>query len=215
MLFRTSIPDRLQEHPNVSAFVSVLDALQSFKAEIISESLRVDNYALLMDKKWLLKYLAELGFTDIPLEYPTQIIQQCLLNADTLSRVRGSKIGLEFYCSLFSLGEVTIDDSEFFRDPMLILLDSPLHGYLTDDNSTYDYYLCDNSANVEPSVNLTVTIKSRFFNGDYPKEEALIKSYIETNIGKQLGFSPNREITFYYLQNTDFYYHKLLNPYFV
>lgn len=215
MLFSTSIPEKLQEHPNVSAFMSVLDALQNVKSEAISEYLRVDNFAVLMDKKWLLKKLEEFGVTDIPLDYPIQIIQQYLLNVDTVCRTRGSKIGIELYCSLLSFGEVTVDDSDFYRDTTLLLLDSPIQGYITEDNEDNGFFLCEDSAIVAPLVSLTITIKSRYFNGDYPKEAEVIKKYLESSIGGHLGFSPNKKITFEYLPNSDFYFHKLLNAYFV
>ena len=61
MLFSTSIPDKLREYPNVSAFMDVLDALQNFKTEVIADSLRVDNAAVLMDRKWIIKKLEEYG----------------------------------------------------------------------------------------------------------------------------------------------------------
>lgn len=214
MLFSSSIPDKLFEHPNVSAFTGVLDALQDFKSGIIADALRVDNFALLMDKKWLLKKLEEFGITDVPLDYPIQIIQQYLLNVDTICGTRGSKIGIELYCSLLSLGEVEVDDSNFYKEPTLLLLDSPLQGYITDDNSYNSFFLCEDNSLIEPLKSMTITIRSKYFNGNYPNEAQLIKSYLESSISRQLGFSPNREITFNYEESEDFYYHKLLNTYF-
>lgn len=215
MLFSTSIPDRLQEYPNVSAFMSVLDALQNFKTEVISESFRVDNAAVLMDKKWLLKKLSEFGVTDLPIEYPIQIIRQYLLNVDTVCRTRGSKIGIELYCSLLSFGEVTVDDSNFYKDTNILLLDSGTNGYITEDNSHNIYYICGDNDYINQEVTLGISIKSKYFNGQYPSEESLIKSYIKNTIGNQLGFSPNRVVNFSYSSRSEFYFHKLLNPYFV
>lgn len=215
MLFSTSIPDKLQEYPNASAFMSVLDALQDFKTEIIAGSFRVDNSAVLMDRKWLLRKLDEFGVMDMPLNYPIQIMRQYLLNVDTVCRTRGSKKGVEFYCSLLSFGEVTVDDSKFYKDSELLLLDSTLQGYLTEDNSYSDFFICEDSSIIEPLVSLTINIKSRYFNGQYPNEDRIIKTYIESTIGSQLGFSPNREVTFVYQSRPEFYFHELLNPYFV
>lgn len=215
MSFSKSIPDKLLEHSNVSAFMSVLDSLQNFKTEVIAGSLRVDNSAVLMDKKWVHKKLEEFGVTDLPLDYPIQIMRQYLLNVDTVCRTRGSKIGIELYCSLLSFGEVIVDDSDFYKDVLLLLLDSTFQGFITDDNSKIGYYLCDDSEIISPKVTLTVTIKSKYFNGQYPNEERLIKAYIENTIGRQLGFSPNKEVIFNYQPREDFYFHNLLNPYFV
>lgn len=215
MLFSTSIPDKLQEYPSVSAFMNVLDALQDFKTEIIAKSFRVDNSAVLMDKKWLLKKLGEFGITDMPLDYPIQIMQQYLLNVDTVCRTRGSKIGIELYCSLLSLGEVTIDDSEFYAESELIFLDSKSQGYITDSNNAKELYICDDNEMINPKSYLGITIKSKYFNEEYSEESDLIKSYIESTIGDWIAFSPNRELKFVYNQNADFYFHPLLNKFFV
>lgn len=215
MLFSTSIPDKLQEYPNASAFMSVLDALQDFKTEIIAGSFRVDNSAVLMDKRWLLKKLEEFGVTNIPFNYPLQIIRQYLLNVDTICRTRGSKIGVELFCSLLSFGEVNVDDSDFYADNKCLLLDSWVQGFMTEDNSYKSFFICGDNSILNPSVTLKIKIKSKYFNGSYPEEEKTIKSYIEGNIGAHLGFSPNKKIIFTYQPREDFYFHKLLNTYFI
>lgn len=215
MLFSTSIPDKLQEYPNASEFMGVLDALQGFKTEIISESFRVDNSAVLMDRKWLLKKLSEFGVTDMPLDYPIQIMQQYLLNVDTVCRTRGSKKGIELYCSLLSLGEVVVNDSQFYTEPTLLLLDSTVQGFITENTLRNSYFLCEDNDIINPESALTISIKSKYFNGGYPDEERAIKSYLEDSIGYQLGFSSNKRVTFNYESREEFYFHKLLNPYFV
>lgn len=215
MLFSDNIPDKLKEFPNVVSFLRVLDSLQNFKSEIISESLRVDNAGVLMDSKWLLKKLSEFGITDLPIDYPIQIIRLYLLNVDTVCRTRGSKIGIQLYCSLLSLGEVTVDDSGFYSESPILLLDSLSRGYITENNSLNSYQLCENNDALNSEVSLAISIKSRYFNGDYPNEEKLIKAYIEGTINTQLGFSPNKNETFNYESRNDFYFHKLLNKYFI
>lgn len=214
MLFSDYIPDKLKENSNTSAFLQVVDELQKFKTNIIANSLRVDNFALLTDKKWIFKKLEEFGITGIPFDYPLDILQQYLLNVGVICSTRGSKVGLELYCSLLSLGQVTIDDSGFYGVSSIILLDSRTQGFVTDDNEKPTFYLTDGS-DVETVKYLTITIKSRYFNGEYPKEERVIKEYIEKSIGSQLKFSPKRVVTFNYESFPFFSYHKLLNPYFV
>lgn len=214
MSFSESIPNKLSEYRNVSAFMNVLDRLQEFKVELISGAFRTFNSAVLLDKKWLLKNLSEFGIT-IPLEYPIQIISQYLLNVDNVCRTRGSKIGLELYCSLLSFGEVYIDDKDFCRDSELLMLDSAYGGYITETNTRDFYYLCDDSDIINREVTLKITIKSKYFNGQYPNEERVIKSYIESTIGDQLGFSPNKNVLFNFEPRDDFYFHNLLNPYFI
>lgn len=215
MLFSDCIPNRVQEHPTTMSFASVLDALQNFKREITAEAFRVNNCGILMDRKWLLKKLEEFGVSNLPIDYPIQIIRQYLLNVDTVCRTRGSKKGIELYCSLLSFGEVTINDSEFFEAPKLLLLDSLVQGFVVAGTTDNTFYLCDNTEILTQTLVLKITIKSRYFNGDYPAEALLIKNYLESTIGSQLGFSSGRNIVFEYQPREEFYFHELLNPYFV
>lgn len=213
MSFSNSIPSVLQEYPNVEAFTSVLDSLQNFKSEFIAEYIRSHNSGVLMDKKWILKRLEEFGVTNLPLSYPIEIMRQYLLNVDTICRTRGSKKGIELYCSLLSLGEVTVDDSDFYLEPTLLLLDSRVQGFITDDNSMNRFYLCDDNESIKKDAPLEITIKSKYFRRDYPTEKKTIKTYIESTIYRQLPFNARVHIT--YLENSEFYFHELLNPYFV
>ena len=214
MLFSTSIPDKLREHPNVSAFMDVLDALQNFKTEVIADSLRVDNAAVLMDRKWLIKKLEEYGVTDLPLTYPIQILRQYLLNVDTVCRTRGSKIGIELYCSLLSLGEVTVDDSKFYMDSDVLFLDSCDSGYIIENNDATTFYITDSNVTFKKESLLKVTIKSKFFDGKHPTEAQLIQNFIKSSIKRNLGFS-KVNVTFTFTSRDEFYFHKLLNKYFV
>ncbi len=214
MLFSTSIPDKLREHPNVSAFMDVLDALQNFKTEVIADSLRVDNAAVLMDRKWLIKKLEEYGVTDLPITYPIQILRQYLLNVDTVCRTRGSKIGIELYCSLLSLGEVTVDDGAFYSDSNVLLLDSVTNGYITGDNKSNKFYLTGDSSVFDVTTTLRITIRSKYFNGNYPTEALLIQNFLKNSIKRNLGFS-KANVVFTFVSRNDFYFHKLLNQYFV
>lgn len=208
MSFSSSIPDKVLEYPNVSAFISVLDELQNIKTEMISESLRVNNVALLMDKKWLIKKLSELGVSNFPQNFPIEVMQQFLLNADTIFRTRGSKIGLELYCSVLTLGEVIIDDSELYKETYCLLLDSLTQGYLTADTSHEFFTLVDNDEALNPEVPLVVSIKSKFYQNN------TIKNYIASTIEEQLGFY-NAKVTFNYSDRSEAFYHKLLNKYFI
>lgn len=194
--------------------MDVLDALQNFKTEVIANSLRVDNFAVLMDRKWLIKKLEEYGVTDLPLTYPIQILKQYLLNVDTVCRTRGSKIGIELYCSLLSLGEVTVDDRVFYSDSNVLLLDSVTNGYITEDNKANKFYLTGDSSVLDVMTTLRITIKSRYFNGDYPMEASLIQNFLKTSIKRNLGFS-KANVIFTFASRKDFYFHKLLNRYFV
>ena len=194
--------------------MDVLDSLQNFKTEVIADSLRVDNAAVLMDRKWLIKKLEEYGVTDLPLNYPIQILRQYLLNVDTVCRTRGSKIGIELYCSLLSLGEVTVDDSKFYMDSDVLFLDSSDSGYIIENNDATTFYLTDSNVTFKKESVLKITIKSKFFDGRHPTEAQLIQNFIKSSIKRNLGFS-KVNVTFTFTSRDEFYFHKLLNRYFV
>ena len=214
MLFSDSIPSKLQEQPNVSSFLKVLDGLQGFKNGILAESFRVNNYAVLMDRNWLLKKLSDYGVNNLPEGFPIQIIRQCLLNIDTICGTRGSKIGIELYCSVLSFGEVTLDDSKFYADTNILLLDSTIQGYITEDNSEQFFHIVEDNSVLNPETELKITIKSKYFNGKFPTEATTIKKYLECTIKNQIGFS-NAKVIFDYQPRSEFYFHGLLNSYFV
>lgn len=194
--------------------MDVLDALQNFKTEVIADSLRVDNAAVLMDRKWLIRKLEEYGVTDLPFTYPIQILRQYLLNVDTVCRTRGSKIGIELYCSLLSLGEVTVDDSKFYMDSDVLFLDSSDSGYIIENNDATTFYLTDSNVTFKKESILKVTIKSKFFDGKHPTEAQLIQNFIKSSIKRNLGFS-KVNVTFTFTSRDEFYFHKLLNRYFI
>lgn len=208
MLFNTCIPEKVQEHPNVAAFTEVLDALQSYKSEIIGGSFRANNPAVLTDRKWLLKKLDEIGVSNFPENYPLEPMQLFLLNADTIFRTRGSKIGLELYCSVLTLGEVTIQDEDFYKDSPIIQLDSLSQGYITENSSAKKFYLVSDNLEINPETSLGITIVTRFFNN------SVVKKYLTATIKNQIGFG-NATISVTFKPTGLRYYHKLLNPYFV
>lgn len=214
MLFSSSVPEAIKDYPNVPQFLSVLDGLQVFKSSAIFQAIRLGNSSINMNSKWLIKKLNDIGVKDIPDNYPIAILIQYLLNADTVFLTRGSKIGIELYCSLLSLGTVTIDDSNFYTESELFSLDSISQGTIVDDNTQKVFYLCEDSSLIEQTSELSINIASKYFDGSFPEESDLIKSYISSTIGLYLGFSPNRIINYTYESAESFYYHNLLNPYF-
>lgn len=208
------IPERITEGLN-KGFFDVLDGLHAFKELEVGKTLRVNNPALLNDNKWLLKRLADYGITNVPYEMPTAILQQVLLNAGTLLRTRGSKIGVELFCSLFSLGQVTLDDSEFYGQSGELIPNSLIQGYITEDLKNDVFYIVDKTEDLLVFEPLTIQISSRYFNGETIEYQQVIQKFLQDSISEWLGFNPGKQIVFNFSARNTFYYHKLLNPYFV
>lgn len=213
MLFSQSIPEKVLENSAASKFVSVLDSLQEYKQGVISDAVRSLNPVLCTNEKWLRKYLTDYGFSDIPKGFPIRVMQQMLLNADTIMRLRGSKLGLEFFLSVCSLGVATIDASGLQQPFELIFLDSTNYGYLTSNNLD-NHFLCANNVLVENSL-LLVTLRSRYFDGEHSVEAYAIERYLRAVTPTYVGFSSKLTISWSFLERDKFYYHRLLNPQYV
>lgn len=214
MLFSQSIPDNVLENSAASKFVSVLDSLQEYKQGIISDAVRSLNPVLCTNEKWLRKYLTDYGFSTIPKGFPIRVMQQMLLNADTIMRLRGSKLGLEFFLSVCSLGEATIYASGLYKSLKLIFPDSLNYGYITSNNSGNKLFLCSNNE-LEETSRLSITLKSKYFDDWHNTEADAIMGYLQAVTPTYIGFSKDLTITWLFLERSKFYYHGLLNPQYV
>ena len=102
MQFSKFIPVSVKEQELSHKLISVFDGLQAYKEEIIYGSLRTTNFALIDNKKWLLKKLADYGFSGLPYEMPLLVLQQLLLNAVKLNKLRGSYDGVRLFVSIIT-----------------------------------------------------------------------------------------------------------------
>lgn len=211
MMFSDCIPERVKERVN-SRFFDVLDNLLAFKEAEVMRTLRVHNPALLNDNKWILKKLADYGLTGIPQELPTAILQQVLLNVGTLIRTRGSKIGVELFCSVFSLGEVHLDDSDYYTESGMLIPNSRVQGFITSDSEGPFFYIVDDTENLVSVDPLLINVSSVYFSTEYSE---VVKRFLEETINSWLGFNPGKNVIFTFTDRDAPYYHKLLNSYFV
>ena len=213
MLFSQSIPDMVLENSTASKFVSVLDSLQEIKQGIISDAIRSFNPILCLNEKWLRKYLTDYGFSDIPNGFPVRVLQQMLLNADAIMRLRGSKLGAEFFLSVCSLGEVKVDADGLISEIDSIYLNSENYGYVTDKNTGSFLYL--SSTNERVSSHLDIELSSKYFNGNYPMEKEAILFYLNRVLPDYVGFSVDLKINWTIRSRSKFYYHALLHPQYI
>jgi hypothetical protein len=217
MSFKRRIPEKLFENPNVVSLVNVLDGLYQYEKSLIGTALNTWNPLLCMDKKVLLRYLAELGFPQFPYDIPVQVMQQVILNAEFFTGLKGSKIGVEFFCSVMSLGLVAVNDSDFYSRSSHLLFDSIRQGVIVDSTDDLELFMVTETEDFGDIPILSISIQSKFFDGNYPLEETAIKAFLINNIKEWLPFCPLLDVQniFTFTPRTDFYYHNLLNPYFV
>lgn len=229
--FSDCIPGSIIETAPVN-FVRVLDGLQAEKQSILGQAFRVNNPLLLNDQKWLLYRLADYGFDNVPYGLPIPVLQQVLLNAATIVKLRGSKIGLNLFLSVFTLGEVNFNSLPFYtNNPDFIIPSDILQGYLCNSNGnlgpgSYDlsfsndyedeisdgtniFYLLDNNDYLQITGTLAISIRSRYYNN------TTLKSYLQKEVYSWMGFNDGTGVTLTFSNRTAPYYHPLLNQKFV
>lgn len=214
MRFKDRIPEAALQGGSSERFVDLLDALNDYKFSEISKSVKLHNPVLFLDRKWMAMQLGDYGVY-VPETLPVQVLQQYLLNVDTITGLRGSKAGIALWLSVISLGEAIVDDSNFYGFPTFLLLDSNVQGSLPSDSEDVGYFLVSDSSHLTPPTSLTLEVRSRYFNGSYPEESKVIRDYIQSNIKSQIGFSEGTVINLTFATRAEFYYHPLLNNYYV
>ena len=215
MLFSDAIPTTLKGDCTTK-FVSVLDGLLNYKRMEVFSAMRVYNPVLNNNQKWLRKQLSEYGFSSFPEHFPVRILQQILLNAVYFMQLRGSKLGLEFFLSVSSLGNAIVDDNSFSGESYLLFPDHPTSGMITQRTTDKHKYLADNNKIDESQESdLSIRIFSKYFSGEYPLESEAIKEYISSEFGNYIGFSGRKDYDIEYIGAPKFYYHGLLNRNFI
>lgn len=213
MPFSDNIPELILEFPNTRKFVSVLDGLYQEERSIINSYTRLFNPLLLTNKKWLIKILEEYGFF-IPYEFPIEIMQNILINANAIMESRGSLKGVEFFCSAVTLGEVTVNGDNFYQPTDRFLLDTTVMDTIVEDTLHPVFYLSDSTGFTSSPSSLEVTIQSIFYDGTHVAEATSLTNYLRTTLPEYLGFNHLLELTITEQSRATRFYHELLNNHF-
>lgn len=213
MLFSDNIPEEVLRNPDSAKFLAVLDGLHEFRQTKITEYLRANNPAVCTDKAVLIRALQDYGVT-LPYGLPVIVLQQFLLNVDTLMAYKGSRLGIILICSVLSLGEVTLDESQFGIRTHLLYPDD-LDKYITGDNDNdYYWYLCSDSDEIAPQSELGIGIDSLYADGNHTEELAVIEQTIRDSIEDFVGFY-DTIVSITWQSRNSLYFHEKLNTYFI
>lgn len=170
-------------------FAKVIDGVNQFKQKEIANTLRIYNPLLATSPLWLTNRLTDYGFF-IPKDYPWQPLQALLMNIHSVTKLKGTEIGLKMLIELLTLGEVTIDFSKFIADATA-LYPNNLDGFgviTGNDYSQTQNYLVDSTDTFQPPTELTITIKSAYANNN------VVKSYLDKIIPEWITVAPNNKI---------------------
>lgn len=190
MQFRKQIPGDLLINPNADKYVSVMDALQSFKTDAINSAHRfyrspISGNLLFLRKRLHLDY----GLPTLPDTLPKDVCDALLLNSGDLNSLRGSREGLLLWLWCLTFGAIDIDDSAYFPIPDYIALSDPIQGFtdkidplFTPTATDPDLFLFTDMDSFGTSE-LTIEITTKYYN------HAGIVKYIEDHISKYLTFA--------------------------
>jgi len=214
MQFSKSIPEEVLSNPNTSKFVSLLDALQENKQEVIAIAMRANNPILCNDKRWLIRYLADCGLMDVPECLPLICLQQLALNVDTIFRMRGSLVGLKLLCEASVLGKATINTSNFVKVFDFLLPNSKHDGILTDSTDTSLHRFLVDRWPVNAARSITITLQSKAYSTMTAKERSAFVAWLKRQIDGFLSFHPNCTINLTFTNYSAYVYPQDFNNYF-
>lgn len=185
---KDSLPDFLVG-TDAYKFANVIDGVNQFKQTEIANTLRIYNPLLATSPLWLAKRLTDYGFF-IPTDYPWQPLQALLMNVHSVTKLKGTEMGLKMLIELLTLGEVTLDFSNFIADATA-LYPNNLDGFgiiTGNDYTQTQNYLVDSTDTFQPPTELTITIKSAYANNN------VVKSYLDKIIPEWITIAPNNKI---------------------
>ena len=214
MRFSNSIPEEVLGNPNTLAFIALLDELQVYKQEIITGCIRSGNPAVCTDKRRLLTYIEDFGFSGIPEFLPLACIQQFALNMDVVLRLMGTLKGLELLCGSLVLGTATFDTSGFSVPFDFLFPNSIYDGFVTNTNDSSTFrYLVDTDEFNRPRY-LGATISSKVFNEISSDDREVLVDFLRAAIDRYLGFHPNCTISIATATLSEYVYPQDFNEYF-
>jgi hypothetical protein len=189
MKFRDQIPEDLFENPYLEKFITLLDELNNYKQSIINKSLRFYRSPLNTNTYFLKRRLEDdYGFPTIPIDFPKDVMDALLLNAEDINAMRGSIQGLRTWLWCLTFGNIVIDDSLFYPVTEFISLSDQQKGFVSKTDPLYpntpqdpDLFLFDDLNQFGTSI-LNITIDTMYHN--HPS----IPTYINTHIKKYLTF---------------------------
>lgn len=186
MQYRNQIPETLlSDNTQLDNFVSVLDGVEVYKTGIVEKAIRFNKAPLLMDLSWLRKKAEDLGWPPVPADFTKEQLDAMILNAEHVMALKGSKMGGVYWLWAITLGNVTVDDTDFYPQGEFIIPSDDYYGYLSHIQSlqAYDLYLFDDYVDFGTQI-LLIDIATKYH------YQASLREYILTNIKEFISFVP-------------------------
>lgn len=188
MKFKSQIPDDIFINPFAEKFVTVMDEADTFKQAAIHKAHRFYRSPTNTNLPFLIKRVEDAGFPSIPSDFPKDVLDALLLNANDINALRGSKIGLRLWLWCLTFGVISVDDSAFYPiDEFIQPEEIATNGYIDEFIPNIlagglELFLFDDLTQFGVST-LIVNIDTKYWN------HVNIVAYINENIKKYLTFT--------------------------
>lgn len=206
MRYRNQIPPALLLSPDADKFVLVLDGLEQYKESIVEDSTRFYRPPVFTDLKWLRKKVEDLGYPPVPTDFPKEILDAMLLNAQNVMALKGSKLGLTYWLWTLTFGGITVDDSQFYPLGDYIIPSDLDFGFVSEvaPLTSDTLYLFSDAADFGVQI-LTIGIATKYV------YMLTLRNYIHKHIKEFISFADdNTQINITFVPGT---YQSLPDPY--
>ena len=135
MLYSDVTPKDFNVNPNWQKLILVLDNLQLYKNLEIHKAMRFYRPVLSTQLNMLQNKVADLSYPQPPADFPKEILDAMILNAENVMALKASTLGLPYWLWVMTLGDVNVDSSNFYPQADYIIPSDPTYGYLSYNRS--------------------------------------------------------------------------------
>lgn len=207
---RKMLPDDFRTG-NPEKYLTVLDGMLDFKLDLLRKALRVYCPPLLTSLPYLRRRAEDVGWYNVPYDFPKLILDAMILNAEAVFSLAGSYKGLDYWLRILTQGAPTVTGLLLPQERYIIPGDQ-LRGYMShESNWNGESFLTLFSGelhDVQPGT-LSVSVATPYYN------LASLQKYIETTIRQMLGFTSSRTTITITLVQGPYVPNPHANPYFV
>ena len=180
--YRNKIPSLATGSDRTDRLISYLDAIDLEKKKSMDLGLRGYTPLIHANNKYLISRLRDMGFPEIPEDYPTVLLHQMAYCAGLINQWRGTIKGIILYLQACTLGEVILDVEDYFP---------PISYIAPSDKVRGRGYL---PANPDSPVTGLINIGQQAGSGfeatikTYFNDNPIVRDYVEATLKRYLPF---------------------------
>jgi hypothetical protein len=182
--FRNTVPDELRTLENIEGYFTVLDGLHDDKQQEMRRALRVFCPPLLTNLAYLRLRAEDVGWPQVPIDFPKEILDAMVLNAEGVFSLAGTYKGLDYWIRVLTQGAPAFS-GVFLPTERYIVPDDVNRGFLSDDtwNGTFWLRLFSGADDDVTAGTLHVQVATPYWELDS------LEVYLNDTFRQMLGFT--------------------------